>query len=249
MAYATRHLAFLAELRHDWDSAEALYRRSLTLRERFGPGPGVAAAIVALAELRYARGGDTREAIRELARARAIAADTGSAAYVAIAGAAIARVQRDANQLDAALATLAAALAAADAIHSDEDVPEMYEQRALIDLLAERPSAAVVDVDRAIARRSSPRLVALRALALARAGGATAGASEPADDPVVRARRALATGQPAPALEAALAGDDPDTLLLAARAVGGDALDRAARAAEAIAPAQGVRFARERRGR
>jgi len=249
-AHAVRHLAYLAELRGDGAAAEAMYRESLALFVRLGPGPGVVAAQLALAELRYARDGDAARALPVLTRILDDAAAVQSAAYVALASAALARVHRDAGQADAARRRLVAAIAAMTAIDRDDGVPEAYEQLALIDLLEGDPAAAEVDVEHGLASQRSPRLEAL--LALARRGhptprpSATASASDApaAEDPVVRARRALAAGDAEAALAAAIAGDDPDTLLLAARAVGPAAAARAITAAAAMSRAQERRFER-----
>ncbi|HSS02840.1 MAG TPA: tetratricopeptide repeat protein [Kofleriaceae bacterium] len=260
MSHATRHLGYLAELRQAWPEAEEYYRRSLELREQVGDGPGVAAAQVTLAELRYARHGDAEPPLQLLARARDGAARTRSPVYVAIASAAIARIDRDRGRYDVALRALADALRAMDEIHSDEDVPEMYEQMALIHLLRGDPASAVADAERGLARRPSPRREALRAWAQAwqqrsvaakKATTATASqvASEltsGAQDAVVEARRALAAGDANAGLEAALRGDDPDTLLLAARAVGEAGFDRAIAAAAKLSRAQELRFVREK---
>jgi tetratricopeptide (TPR) repeat protein len=248
MVHPARHIAYLAELRHDWDLAEAMYRRSLELTERAGSGPMIAAARVTLAESRYARDGAAQPALALLGSALAEAARVGTTAYVAISRAAIARVHRDLGESDAALRELAAAIAAVDSMHSSADVPEMYEQRALIELLRGRADAALADVDRGLARGASPRLHALRALALARAGRTAASpAAAPGDagkDAVVAARLALAAGDARAAFDAALTADDPDTLLLAARALGGDAACRASRA-PSLPRAQALRFERE----
>jgi tetratricopeptide (TPR) repeat protein len=173
-SYAARHLAYLAELRHDLATAEQRYAESLALREQLGFGPGVPAAQVALAELRYQRDGDAPRALALLSTARAGAARAGSPAYVAVAELALARVHRDAGRDRDALAALASAIATMDRIHSDESVVEAYEQIALIDLLANDAPAAVTAADRALARRRTPRLEALRALAAARASRARA---------------------------------------------------------------------------
>jgi tetratricopeptide (TPR) repeat protein len=242
---AARQLGYLAELRRDWVASEALYRRSLEVRERLGSGPGVAAALVALAELRYMRDGNAVEALGMLTRARDTAASTGSLAYVAISSAAIGRVHRDRGQYDEALRWFAAALAVADEMQSNEDVPQNYDHVALVHLLRGDAAAAVVAGERGLARRSTPRLQAVVALARARAGQGAAPPALDAKDPVVSARLALATGDAAGALAAAVQGDDPDTLLLAARAVGPSGFDRASAAARAMSRAQGLRFARE----
>jgi tetratricopeptide (TPR) repeat protein len=244
MSYALRHLGYMAEVRRDWATAEDCYRRSLELREKVGFGAGVAAALVTLAEIRYARHGDADQALGMLARAHERAAEVSSAPYVAISSAAIGRIRRDQGQYDEALSRLAAAIAAMDEIHSDEDVPETYEQMALIHLLRDQPAAAVTDAERGIARRSTPRLQALLALARARAGQSVT--SYPADtkDPVVVARLALSAGKAGAALDAAVTGDDPDTLLLAARAVGPEGFDQAKTAAAAMSRAQELRFER-----
>ena len=243
MSYALRHLGYMAERRHDWAAAGDGYRRSLELRERAGGGALVAAALIPVAEFRYARDGAAEPALQTLARARSCAAEAGSQAYVAIAGAAIARVERDQGRYEAAIRELTLAIGASDAMHSDEDVPENYEQIALIHLLAGDPARAAAAAERGVARHSTPRLQALVALAHADATGAPDGA---AGDPVVTARWALAAGHPAAALDAAIRGDDPDTLLLAARAVGPAGLERAQAAAAALSNAQALRFARER---
>jgi tetratricopeptide (TPR) repeat protein len=271
MSYATRHLGYLAELRQAWPEAEEYYRRSLELREQVGDGPGVAAAQVTLAELRYARHGEAEPALQLLARAREGAARTGSPVYVAIASAASARIDRDRGRHDVALRALADAIRAMDEIGSDEDVPEMYEQMALIHLLRGDPASAVADAERGVARRSSHRREALRAWArawqtqpatrsMSAANAATAevatgaarsaSAAAPATgaagaDEVVEARLALAAGDSRAALDAALRGDDPDTLLLAARAVGEAGLHRALSAAAKMSRAQELRFTRE----
>jgi tetratricopeptide (TPR) repeat protein len=252
MSNALGHLGYLAERRHDWAAAEDGYRRSLELREKLGPGPGVASVLVALAELRYARDGAAEPALRMLTRARDGARDTGSHAYVAIAGGAIARVRRDQGEYDQAVRELVAVIRATDEMKTDEDVPESYEQMALVHLLAGDPRAATADVERALARRSAPRFQALLALARARAVApskpAAPGVGAPAgeaQDAVVVARRALAAGDAGAALEAAVHGDDPDTLLLAARAVGPAGVERARAAAAAMSRAQELRFARE----
>jgi len=250
MSYALRHLGYLAELRRDWAAAEDGYRRSLELREKAGSGTGagVAAALVTLAELRYQRHGDAEKALGLLARAHDRAKEVRSGAYLAISSAAIARIRRDQGEYDEALRQHAAAIAAMDEIRSDEDVPETYEQMALIHLLRDQPAAAVADAERGIARRPLPRLVALLALARARAGQSVTPASPDRathpKDPVVTARLALAAGKPAAALDAAVTGDDPDTLLLAARAVGPEGFDRAKTAAAAMSRAQELRFER-----
>jgi tetratricopeptide (TPR) repeat protein len=242
---AARQLAYLAEVRHDWAASEALYRRSLEIREKLGVGPGVAAALVALAELRYMRDGNAEQALGMLTRARDTAASTGSRAYVAISSAAIGRVHRDRGQYDEALRWFAAALAAADEMRSNEDVPQNYDHVALVHLLRGDAAAAVVAGERGLARRSTPRLQAVVALARARAGQGAAPPALDANDPVVSARLALAAGDAAGALAAAVQGDDPDTLLLAARAVGPSGFDRASAAAQGMSRAQGLRFARE----
>lgn len=241
MSYALRHLGYMAERRHDWAAAEDGYRRSLELREKAAGGPIVALALIPVAELRYARDGAAEPALRMLARARALADQVGSQAYVAISGGAIARIERDQGRYQDAIGELTRAIAAADAMHSDEDVPENYEQMALIHLLAGDARAAAADAERGLARRATPRLLALVALAHADATAAPADAS----DPVVAARWALAAGRAAAALDAAIRGDDPDTLLLAARAVGPAGLERAQAAAAAMSTAQALRFARE----
>ncbi|MGH9886068.1 MAG: hypothetical protein ACREBE_11095, partial [bacterium] len=223
----------------------------------------VAAAQVTLAELRYARHGEAEPALQLLARARDGAARTGSPVYVAIASEAIARIDRDRGRFDAALRALADALRAMDEIHSDEDVPEMYEQMALLHLLRGDPASAVADAERGIARRSSPRREALRAWArawhqrsVATIEESARTVSQPASDAaagaqdmVVEARLALAAGDAAAALETALRGDDPDTLLLAARAVGEVGFDRATAAAAKMSRAQELRFIREKAAR
>jgi tetratricopeptide (TPR) repeat protein len=244
MSYALRHLGYMAEARRDWATAEDCYRRSLELREKVGFGAGVAAAMVTLAEIRYARHGDAEQALGLLARAHERAAEVSSAAYVAISSAAIGRIRRDQGQYDEALRQLAAAIAAMDEIHSDEDVPESYEQMGLIHLLRDQPVAAVTDAERGIARRSTPRLQSLLALARARAGQSVTPPSPDPKDPVVAARLALAARSPAAALDAAVTGDDPDTLLLAAQAVGPEAFDRAKAAAASMSRAQELRFER-----
>ncbi len=240
-----RQLGYVAEVRRDWAAAEALYQRSLEVRETLGAGPGVAAALIALAELRYLRDGNAEAALDMLARARDTAARTGTRAYVAIASGAIGRVHRDRGQYDEALRWFAAAVAAADEMQSDEDVPQNYEHMALVHLLRGDAAAAVVAGERGVARRSTPRLQAVVALARARAHRAAPAPAIDAKDAVVSARLALAAGDAAGALAAAVQGDDPDTLLLAARAVGLDGLARARPAAEAMSHAQGLRFARE----
>jgi len=248
---ATRHLAYMAELRRDLPAAEALYARSLALREKAGGGPGGAAAMVTLAELRYARDGDPDRALDLLGRAHRRAVETGSAAYTAISSAAIARVHRDLGHYDEALRRLGDAIRASDAIHSDEEVPESYEQIALVDLLRDQPAAAVTAAERGIARRPSPRLEALLAVARARTGqrvAAAAAQAGDAEDAVVTARLALAAGSSGLALDAAMRGDDPDTLLLAAHAVGRQGLDRATPVVAAMSRAQQLRFERERAG-
>jgi hypothetical protein len=63
-------------------------------------------------------------------------------------------------------------------------------------------------------------------------------------DPVVVARLALSADKAGAALDAAVTGDDPDTLLLAARAVGPEAFDRAKTAAASMSRAQELRFER-----
>jgi tetratricopeptide (TPR) repeat protein len=245
MSYAARHLGYMAELRRDWPAAEAFYRRSLELRERVGSGPGLAAAQITLAELRYARDGNADHALDLLGRAYQGAAAIHSEMVVALASTAKSRVQRDQGRYDEATRELTEAIQAMDAIHSDQDVPENFEQIALIQLLQGQPAAAVSATERGIARRSSPRLAALRLLARVRTGQPVEHVAPGTDDPVVTARLALAAGQPAAALEAATRGDDPDTLLLAARALGPEGLDRAMRAAAAMSHAQQLRFARE----
>ena len=247
MSFATRHLGYMAERRREWAAAEEYYRRSLELRERAGAGPGVASAQVTLAELRYARGGDADDALGLLTRARDGAGRAGSVVYVAIASEAIARVHRDRGQYDEALRHLAAAIRAMDEIHSDEDVPEAYEQMALVHLLRGDPKAAVADAERGLGRRTSPRLRSLQSLARARSGEPVAEAAIDSTDAVVAARLALAKGDASAALDAALRGDDPDTLLLAARAAGPAGFERAIAAAAAISPAQQQRFERDRR--
>jgi tetratricopeptide (TPR) repeat protein len=246
MAHPTRHLGYMAERRREWAEAEELYRRSLELFERSGPGPGVAAAQVTLAELRYARGGSADDALGLLARARDGAARTGSVAYVAIASQASARIHRDRGRYDEALHDLATAIRAMES-RRDEDVPEACEQMALVELLRGDPAAALADVERGLARRSSPRLVALGSLARARTGQPVTPAAIDSTDAVVVARLALAKGDTTAALDAALRGDDPDTLLLAARAAGPTGFDRAIAAATAMSPAQQQRFERESR--
>jgi tetratricopeptide (TPR) repeat protein len=247
MAYATRHLGYLAELRRDWAAAEARYRQSLELRERVGSGPGVAAAQITLAELRYARDGNADHALDLLGRAYQGAAATHSALFISIASAAKSRVQRDRGHYEEAVRELTEAIHAMDAIHSDEDVPENFEQIALVQLLQGQPAAAVSAAERGIARRSSPRLEALRQLARVRTGQPVEPVAAGTDDAVVTARLALAAGRPDAALEAATRGDDPDTLLLAARALGPEGFDRAMRVAAAMSRAQELRFARELR--
>jgi tetratricopeptide (TPR) repeat protein len=245
MSYATRHLAYIADRRGDWAHAEGHYRRSLELREKFGEGPAVAAALVALAELRYKRDGKAQAALDMLQRAHDCARRTGSFAYVAISSAAIARVHRDHRQHDQALQRFAAAIRAMDEIRSDEDVPEVYEQLALVHLLDGDSAAAVAEAERGIARRSTPRLVAVLALARARAGQPATPVAGDTKDPVVAARLALAAGRAAAALDAAVLGEDPDTLLLAARAVGPAGFARAIAAAQKMSSAQKLRFERE----
>jgi tetratricopeptide (TPR) repeat protein len=242
---ATRHLGYLAQLDRDWVRADQLLQASLDARERLGPGPGVAAAQVALAELRFARDGAGEPAIALLTRARDGAAASHSIAYTGIASGALGRVERDLGHYAAARRWFEAGIAAMDAMHSDEDVPETYEQLALIELLRDQPAAALTEIDRGIARRSSSRLQALRVLAHVRASGQLAPAVADDPDPVVTARLALAAGQADRALTAALTGDDPDTLLLAAHAAGASGMARAQAAAAAISTAQQLRFARE----
>jgi tetratricopeptide (TPR) repeat protein len=245
MSHPTRHLGYMAERRRAWVEAEEMYRRSLELFERSGPGPGVAAAQVTLAELRYARGGNPDDALSLLVRARDGAARAGSVAYVAIASQAIARIHRDRGQYDEALRHLAAAIRAMEEIHSDEDVPEACEQMALIHLLRADPVAALAEVERGLARRATPRLQALHLLARSRAGQAVTPAAIDSTDAVVAARLALAKGDASAALDAALRGDDPDTLLLAARMAPGG-FERAIAAAAEMSRAQQLRFERER---
>jgi len=225
------------------------YRRSLELRERVGSGPGLAAAQITLAEVRYKRDGNADHALDLFGRAYQGAAEVHSELFVANASAAKSRIYRDQGHFDEAVRELTEAIRAMDAIHSDEDVPEYFEQIALIQLLQGQPTAAVSAAERGIARRSSPRLAALWQLARVRTGQPVppvAPATPATDDSVVIARLALAASRPDAALEAATRGDDPDTLLLAARAVGPDGIDRAMRAAAAMSRAQELRFARER---
>lgn len=251
MSYALRHLGYMAERRHDWAAAEDGYRRSLELRERAGAGPGVAAALVALAEFRYARDGAAGPALAMLARARMAAASASSLAYVSISAGATARVRRDQGEYGDAIGELTAAIAAMDAMKSDEDVPESYEQMALIHLLAGDPRSAADAAERSVARRpgpASPRLQALVALTHAAAARAPVPrAATDASDPVAAARGALAAGDAPAAFAAALRGDDPDTLLLAARALGAAGFERAQAAAAGMSKAQALRFAREAR--
>lgn len=242
---AARQLGYLAEVRKDWAASEALYLRSLEVREKLGPGPGLAAALLALAELRYMSDGDAERAIGMMTRARDTAEGTGSRAYVAISSAAIGRVHRDLGRYDEALRWFAAALATTDEMRSDESVPENYDHVALVHLLRGDAAAAVVAGERGLARRATPRLRAVVALARARAGQRMAPPVLDAKDPVVSARLALAAGDASSALASAVQGDDPDTLLLAARAVGPSGFDRAGAAAQAMSRSQGVRFARE----
>jgi tetratricopeptide (TPR) repeat protein len=246
IAYAARHLGYLADLDRDPVAAEALLGRSLALRERSGPGPGVAAAQIALAEVRYAHDGDAERALALLGRAHDGATAVHSGAYAAIASGAIGRVHRDLGHYDEARRWFTAAIAGMDALHSDEDVPESYEQLALIELLQDQPAAAAAAAERGIARRTSARLRAVQRLAQARARQPVAPGDEPGGDPVVVARLALVAGRSDDALTAAITGDDPDTLLLAALAVGPVGLDRAIAAASAISRAQALRFERVR---
>jgi tetratricopeptide (TPR) repeat protein len=247
--HVTRHLGELAAQAHDWPTAERFYQQSLALRERQGPGPGLAAAQVALAEMRYDHDGAAGPALALLARAHDGAAASHSVAYTAIASAAIGRIHRDLGAYDEARRWFSSAITVTEAIHSDEHVPENYERLALIGLLAGQPSAALADAERGIAHRASSRLQALQALAQARVSGQPAAAAPPAGkDAVLEAQQLLAAGAPDAALEAAIRGDDPDTLLLAARAVGPDGVERAGRAAAAMSRAQELRFARERIG-
>ncbi len=243
--HAVRHLGYMAERRHAWAEAEDHYRRSLELRERLGGGPGLAAAQVTLAEARYAHDGNADRAMALLARAHDGAARVRSAAYVAISSGAIARVQRDHGQYDEALRDLADAIRAMDEIGSNEAVPESYEQMALVHLLRGDAVAALADAERGMARQSSPRLQSLHAIARARAGQPAPVATIDAKDPVVAARLALAAGDASAALDAALRGDDPDTLVLAMRAAGPTAFDRARAAAAKMSRAQELRFERE----
>jgi tetratricopeptide (TPR) repeat protein len=245
ISYATRHLGYLAKLANDWPTAEANLIRSLELSARMGPGPGVAAAQIALAEMRYEHDGASAPALTLLGRARDLAARTHSIAYTAIADAGLGRVYGDLAAYDRARALFAGAIAAMDGIHSDEDVPENYERLALIDLLADLRAAAVADLERALAHHASSRLEALQVLARARASGHPAAARDD-NDAVVAARLLLAAGSPDAALEVAIRGNDPDTLLLAARAVGPAGFARATRAAAAMSRAQELRFERER---
>lgn len=255
MSHASRHLAYLAELRKNGAAAAALYQQSLTLRERLGGGPGVPAAQVALAELRYAFDGDIARARALLATAREGAARAHSPVYVAISAIALAKVERDAGRFDEALQALAAAVTAMAPTGSDENVVEAHELTALIELLRAQPAAAATAAQRALAVRPSPRLTALLALAGAASDGpAPAGAAPgnaggnasdaPADDPVAQARQLLARGDAVAALEAAARGDDPDTLLLAARRAGPASHAQAQTAAAGLSRAQAMRFAR-----
>ncbi len=245
MSYAVRDLAYLAERRGAWAEAENGYRRSLELREQVGAVPLVASAQVALAELRYARDGNADQALALLARAHEGAARVRSGAYVAISSEATARVHRDHGQYDEALRDLADAIRAMGEIGSDEDVPESYEQMALVHLLRGNAVAALAEAERGIARRSTPRLQAVQSLARARAGQPASAPTIDAKDPVVAARLALAAGDASAALEAAVRGDDPDTLVLAMRTVGATAFDRARAAAAKMSRAQELRFERE----
>jgi tetratricopeptide (TPR) repeat protein len=210
MSYAHRHLGYLAELGRDLAAAEDGYRRSLELRERAGGGVGVAAAILTLAELRYRRDGDAERVWPMLVRARALATEAQSPAYVAIASAAMGRVRRDQGNCDEALDLLAAAASGMEAIGSAEDVPENLEAMALIDLLRDQPARALAEIERGLARRQSPRFAALAVLARSRAGAEPAAAvPEGGGDPVATSRLALARGDLDAALDAALEGDDP----------------------------------------
>jgi len=248
-SYALRHLGYMAQLRGDARAAEDGYRRSFELRERAGAGIGVGAALLTLTEFRYERDGDAERAWPHLARALAVSEQVGSAPYAAKVQAAMGRVRRDQARYDEALRHFTAAVAAMDRIGSDEDVPESLEQMALLHLLRGDPAAAAAPIGRALAGRPTPRLAALAALVRAR-GGAVAPAAAPADtgDGVVAARLALAAGRAGAALESALAGDEPDTLALAAQAAAragrADALERARVAAAALSRAQELRFAR-----
>jgi tetratricopeptide (TPR) repeat protein len=125
MSFGARHLGYLAELRRDWAAAEAFYRRSLELRERVGSGPGLAAAQITLAELRYARDGNADHALDLFGRAYQGAAEVHSELFVANASAAKSRIYRDQGHFDEAVRELTEAIRAMDAIHSDEDVPEL----------------------------------------------------------------------------------------------------------------------------
>lgn len=242
---AYRHLGYMAELRRDFAAAEQGYLRSLELGKKAGYRVGEAAALLTVADLRYARDGDVQRTWPLLARALAVAKEANSAPYVSIANAAMGRVRRDEGKYDEALEHFGAAIAATDEIGSDEDGPENLEQMALIHLLRDQPAPAVAEVDRGLARRSYPRLQALAVLARARAGQTTAVAPPDPGDPVVEARLALAGGKPDAALDAAVKGDDPDTLLLAARAVARpDGFQRARTAAAALSRAQELRFER-----
>jgi len=239
MSYAYRHIGYMAEIRHDLVGAEDGYRRSLELREKVGAGVLVAAGLVALAELRYGRDGDAARAWPMLVRALASAEEAGSAAYVAIAHGAMGRVRRDQGLYDEALEHFATAVAKMEGIGSGEDVPENLEQMALIQLLAGRAAPAKIAVERLFARRQAPRVRALAVLV----GLGTPSPDE--SDPVVAARLLLAAGKPDAALDAAVKGDDPDTLLLAAQATGGaDAFRRAVVAAAGLSRAQELRFQR-----
>lgn len=78
LSYAVRHLGFAEMARGHLDAARRLLEESVALRRDIGFMPGVAAGILALADLAACRG-DHDQAASLLDEAAAIAADAGAA--------------------------------------------------------------------------------------------------------------------------------------------------------------------------
>lgn len=78
LSYIARHIGFVDQLVHgDLDAARRRQEESVALRREVGHLPGVAAGLLALAEVAYARG-DTAEHDRLLDEAESVAVDSGA---------------------------------------------------------------------------------------------------------------------------------------------------------------------------
>jgi len=77
LSYVVRHLGFAEMAAGRLDGARELLEESVRLRQEIGFTPGVAAGMLALAEL-AARAGDRDRALALLDEATAIAAETGA---------------------------------------------------------------------------------------------------------------------------------------------------------------------------